>query len=253
MIGAILAPVIIVVVLFGMLLSMCSNGVNVQVGSGYVYSEETFQDYANDQYKQEFGSSSAYEDNMLLVFLVDEDYYNYYYIAWVGDHIATDINHLMGNNETELGRQMNNYINQTNYKYSLDSDLASVMNAMTKAVEQLGVENSFTCSEEHIQVQSHMTNHTAIDLTAETVNTALTAFTDATGISVVVVVEDAADVFASSASSYTWSGLSTPVIVGIVVAVVAVIVIVLVVKDRKKNNGDFDSNRKDDRYRDFDN
>lgn len=159
------------------------------------YDEETFQDFADEMYADEFNKSTAYEDNLLLTVLIDEDYYNYYYIAWVGDHIVTDINYMFGNEETELGQAMNDSINETNYKYSLDSNLAQVIETMEKEIADLSLTSSFKCDENHNQVESHLTNKANINMTEETVNQALQKFTETTGIPVVIVVEDVEDVF----------------------------------------------------------
>lgn len=159
------------------------------------YDEETFQDFANEMYEDEFGKSTAYEDNLLIVVLTDEDYYDYYYIAWVGDHIATDINYMFGDNDTELGEAMSDSINATSYKYSLDSNLAQVIETMEQKITALGLTSSFKCEENHAQVESHLTNKTNIDMTEQTVNDALENFTETTGIPIVIVVEDVDDVF----------------------------------------------------------
>ena len=161
----------------------------------YEYDEETLQDYADEQYAAEFGNSTAYEDNLLLVFLTAEDYYDFYYIAWVGDHVVTDINYMFGNEETELGQALGSNINETSYKYSLDSDLARVVDAMTQEIAAKGLNTSFECEENHVQVESHLTNKTEIPMTEETVNEALKKFTEMTGIPAVIVVEDIEDVF----------------------------------------------------------
>lgn len=226
------------------------------------YNEELFQDYTNSQYEKEFGSSDAYEDNLLITVLVeDEEYYNFYYIAWVGDHIDTEINWMMGDNDTELGRAMTSSISETNYKYSLDSDLAAVMKTMTEEIQALGLESSFICDEDHAQVKSHLTNHTSLDMTEETVNDALTAFTDATGIPVVIVVEDMDDVFGSTKPAEQVPG--SPAMPGgskgsfglvgiLIVGAVLVIAVTLFVNRRKKNTNEFDDGGNDTRYKDFD-
>ena len=46
-----------------------SDGVTIQED---MYDEATMQDYANDKYMQYFCTSSAVEDNILLVFLTNE-------------------------------------------------------------------------------------------------------------------------------------------------------------------------------------
>lgn len=190
--GGCLQGLIVLILLFLFIgANMFSTG---PLGTGG-YSEEVFQDYADAQYAKAFGSSSAYEDNLLISVLVDEDHYSYYYIAWVGDHIATDINHMLGGDGTILGQAMESCINQASYKYSLDSNLAQVMEILTEEVEALGLETSFSCSEDHIQVESLLKNDSDLDMTEDTVNSALAAFTQKTGIPVVMVVEDMTDVF----------------------------------------------------------
>ena len=158
---SILLITLMICLLFSNISSIARTSSN---GGGVRYDEEKLQDYADGQYARAFGSSTAYEDNLLLVFLVDETYSDYYYIAWVGDHIATDINYMLGNNQTELGQAMALCINETSYKYSLDSNLAQVMETMTKEIEDLGLETSFKCSEDHAQVRSRLRNDSELDL-----------------------------------------------------------------------------------------
>lgn len=226
-----------------------SDGVSYSDG----YDEERFQDYADSQYAAEFGSSSAYEDNLLLTVLVeDEDYYNYYYIAWVGDHIATDINYLMGGNDTELGQTLENCISATSYKYSLDSNLAQAVESMSEQIAALGLDDSFNCSEEHAQVESHLINHSSIEMTEETVNAALRAFTEITGIPIVIVVEDMDEVFGRSASATVSSGVHTTAIVTIAAVIIAIAAIVITIRRQKNTSTEFGNNQKDSRYHDFD-
>lgn len=243
----ILLVIFLILFVVGNLFSYVGSGFNTVVRKDTVwYDEEKFQDYADQQYAAEFGRSSAYEDNLLIVFLVDENHSDFYYIAWVGDHIDTDINYMLGGNDTELGQAMNACINITSYKYSLDSNLAQVMNEMTEEIKALGLDGSFSCQEDHVQVDSHLTNHSELSLTAATVNDALAAFTDATGIPAVIVVEDVTDVFGQTASA---SGISSAVMVTVVVIVIVLLVRNLI-RRRRENDDDFDTDR---RYRDFDN
>ena len=80
--------VMLVLSLFGSAFSEIGNGGQVR------YDERKFQDYADEQYRAEFGTSTAYEDNILLVILTEKDETRFEYIAWVGDHIDTRINYL---------------------------------------------------------------------------------------------------------------------------------------------------------------
>lgn len=240
----VMLPIILVIFILVFIFASIGGG-NVVINNGY--DEEVFQDYADSQYQAEFGSSSAYEDNLLIVFLIDEEHSDYYYIAWVGNHIAMDINHMMGADGTELGYAMNSCINSSNYKYSLDTDLGFVMEKLTSAVSKMELESSFSCTEDHIQVNSHLTNHTELAMEEDAVNAALETFTAATGIPAVIVVEDMNDVFGSKTTA------ESKVSGGILLVIVAVVVIIVVtVIRRKKNQDDFESPKKDSRYHDFD-
>ena len=207
LLGVVLMPMILIVfgiAILGAMFRSCSaepyedsesQSEVVEYEETYEYDEEILQDFADEQYAAEFGNSTAYEDNLLLVFLTAEDYYDFYYIAWVGDHIVTDINYMFGNEQTELGHALGSNINETSYKYSLDSDLAGVVDTMTQEIVAKGLNTSFGCEENHVQVESHLTNKTDISMTEDTVNEALKKFTETTGIPAVIVVEDMEDVF----------------------------------------------------------
>jgi hypothetical protein len=70
-----------------------------------------------------------------------------------------------------------------------------VAEKMADEIEALNLSSSYKCTEEHAQVSSHLTNKTELRMTQETVDAALTAFTEKTGIPMVVVVEEAEEVF----------------------------------------------------------
>ena len=238
-------PILIFIAIFivGGILSLApSNNVEYIDLNVEKYDENIFQDYANDQYEKEFGKTAAYEDNILLVFLTeDENYYDYYYIAWVGDHIVTDINYLFGNENTDLGYAISNAINTNSYKYSLDSNISQVVEYMKNNIVSKNLENAFICSENNAGYVSHLTNNTFIEMTEETVNTALQSFTEETGIPIVVVVEDIDDVFTVNDSAVEQSqtvssmgfGVSRILIIFSVITVIAVAVF-LIIKNKKK-------------------
>lgn len=218
--GGCLSYVIFLIILALVFLpDMTSSGT---FGSAGRYNENAYQDYVNGQYEEAFGSSTAYEDNLLISVLVDDDHYSYYYIAWVGDHVATEINHMLGGNDTALGQIMESCINQSSYKYSLDSNLAQAVELLGEQVGQLGLNDSFTCSENHIQVKSRLINDSNLELTNATVNDALAAFTEKTGIPIVIVVEDMDDVFSRSLPI-------GPIVLGVVVTALVIVAIVKVV------------------------
>ena len=237
----------ILIIMFLMMFIFSSVGSVFQgVAQGGVvqYDEEKLQDYADSQYSRYFGQTGAYEDNLLIVVLTEENYQDYSYIAWVGDHIVSDISDMLGNNDTELGQAMSQNINMSSYKYSLDSNLAQVMRSLTSQIQALGLESAFTCTESRGEFKCSVVNNTALDLTESTLTDALIVFAEATGIPTVLVVEDAEAVF----------GKSMPV-TSIIFVVIVVALIVLVVWNLfrgKRTEGEDPEKRYDSRYSDFD-
>ena len=248
--NALFVPFIIGIFLLFFLISFFPpffGDVSPQPEPGYVtYDENVFQDYAKDQYIAEFGTSTAYEDNLLIVFLVEENaYYDYYYIAFTGDDITESIDNMFGNNQTDLGVAMNTHISASSYKYSLDKNLAQVISQMEREINALSLESSFDCFEDHIQVSSHIVNKTNVPITEATVNKALQSFTESTGIPIVIVVENMEEVFTAESNQSQEITIDKDTIVNILYIVIAVIVLAILVvqalrKKKKKTNTDDD-------------
>jgi len=175
------------------------NGQPVYIGEeGIIYDERTMQDYANSRYKEAFGDYEGYEDNILLVFLANEEADGYYTIAWVGDNIKTEINEMFGE-YTEYGEYMNQYINTNYYGYTLDNNLADVVRAMEKSIVDANLGSSFKSDAVVVpEKKSELKNYTQFDIVKEVVNDAVTSFTEKTGIPLVIVVDMAEEVFAHS-------------------------------------------------------
>lgn len=227
--GILLAPIIVLVVATSLIISSFGS---LMQGGTVNYNEEVFQDYANAQYIEAFGDSTAYEDNILIVLLVeDEEYYDYNFIAWVGDHIDRDINYMFGNEQTELGRAIrSSAIHSQKYKYSLGQGLSAVIDTMTSRVMAKRLDSSFICNENHIQVESKLVNNSAIAISDATVNASLEKFTEATGIPLVVVVEEQEDVFGKRMTSTDIFF----VIIGLGLVAFAVVLTVKGLQERKK-------------------
>ena len=221
------AAIILFTTVFGAFGSIAEGGVTD-------YQEKQFQDYANTEYRKAFGASTAYEDNILLVFLTNEDADDYYCIAWVGDHIKPQINELFGNERTPLGTAMYQSINTSGYWYSLDSNLALAVSKMTDCVMAEGV-NSFSCEEQHVQVESKLINYGTFDLSEETVNSALREFTEETGITMSIVVDDMNNVF-----DVDYSSMIMGIIIVILFVGLAVFFIVKGLKNRKRQGSYYD-------------
>ena len=237
LLSILMLPLILILISVMVLISTIGSAFsNVTRGGVSTYDEYKLQDYADQQYAIEFGATKDYEDNLLIVFLVeDEAYYDYAFIAWVGDHVDYKINNMFGSNQTDFGRAIeSSAINSDTYKYSLDSGIAAVMRNMTDRVSALGLDSNYTCDNQDRDYKSHLTNKTSISLTESTVNSALEDFTSKTGIPVVVVVEDIEDVFPKTISPED----IFIVIVAIGLMIVAIVLIVKAIRSNKKKPQD---------------
>lgn len=189
--------------LFGSTGQITINGVPVYIGEeSYGYDEATMQDYANERYKEIFGDPDGYlgdavgyEDNILLVFLANEEADGYYTIAWVGDNIKPEINEMFGE-YTEYGEAMNQYINTNYYGYTLDNNLADVVRAMEKSIVDANLGSSFTSpAADSPEKISRLVNFTEFDISKDVVNDAIASFREKTGIPLAIVVDMVDDVF----------------------------------------------------------
>ena len=232
---------IIAIVMAGIILIGSVISAFVIAGQGGIvqYDENTFGDYANARYEEEFGRYSGYEDNILIVFTTNETTDEYYCIAWVGDHISRRINNMFGNEYTEFGTAVTSNINTQSYKYSLSSNLAGVVETMTDIIEFNNID-SHTCKEDQ-EAPSHLVNRSELSINDDTVNTALEDFAAKTGIPMVIVVDEEEDVF----------GKHIPISVIITIIISAVILIgaaIALFKAYKyRNGGPNDNNMFDDK------
>lgn len=230
-----LTPIILGVLVIALLVSVIFSTVSeISRGGSIQYDEQAFQAYTDRQYSEIF-NDTAYEDHILLVVLTQEDGYDYAYIAWVGDHIADEVSELFGDNNTALGRAMNSNISNTDYTYSLDSDLGRVVKAMAQKIQALDLENNRICQEANTEAPSRLYNHTALPMTEETVNDALARFVSLTGIHCSIVVEDMEDVFGRRLS------FGSILLMILLVVIVVFLVTVLVKKRRGKQDPDGNS------------
>ncbi len=246
LLGALMAPIILLLVVGVMMFGIVGSALaNVANGGIISYDERTFQDYANTEYYKAFGNSGATEDNILIVVLTNEETDGYYCIAWVGDNVQDKITLMFGDETTAFGQSMIASVPDM-YAYSLDANLALVMNTMSEKIENLGLVSSFKKEYSHeSSPESHLVNYTDLALTEETVNDALVSFTETTGIPAVIVVEDMEEVFGKTLPM----GDVVILVVLAVLAVVAIVSIVRTVKNRSKfkQGNPEDDDKRDDR------
>lgn len=191
LLGLIFLPIIILIMALIFIALLLSSVIGtVSAGGKIVYNETKFQDYANQQYYQEFNS----EDGLMLVFLTGEEYDGYYCVAWAGENIVREINLMMGNEYTEFGQIVQRNINSTNYKYSLSSNLANMTEELSDAIQRKGLSTPFKQPQSEAD-KAILRNYTELGINTETVELALADFNSKTDIPIVIVVDTAEKVF----------------------------------------------------------
>ena len=235
MLGVLMLPIVLVLVAVIGLTSMFGTAfTNVSQGGTVVYDEKTLQSYANTQYQAEFGGNmSTYEDNILIVFLTNENRDGYDTIAWVGDNVATKINEQFGNQYTAFGVAMQSSVDPDYYEYSISKNLAMVVDKMTESVDGLGLESSFVTPSTGEKSDSHLTNHSDLEINEATVNTALKKFTEETDIPIVIVVDSMETVIGKTISSTDI--FSVVLFIGMIVVAVVLVVRAFKRREEKEN------------------
>ena len=236
----IVLPVILLIIaaslLVGFFGSVSTSISNIASGGQILYQNPEMEAYADKQYAVEFDNAVEYEDNILLVFLVDEAREGYYTIAWVGDNLQNDIADMFGNEYTEYGKSMKANINSY-YENSISRNLSSVVDSMADKIVNLQLSSSFKKDEgSPADYQSHLTNHSDLEINEKTVNNSLSDFTKDTGIPIVIVVDNVDNVFEKSINTVD----ITTVLFALVLVGVAVFYIVKAVKGKNDYRNDQD-------------
>ncbi len=193
-----LLPVILIlfasVFLFAIFGSLGQSIDNVANGGEVVYEERVFQGYADVKYQEIFGDyRAAYEDNILICFLTNEEMTGYYCIGWVGYNLDTEIYNMFGDERTIFGKTIQDNIGDY-FEFSFDKNLALAVEALGDKIEALGLDSSFIDPPAAEHAESKLYNNTSISMNEAVVNAALESFTAETGIPIVVSVEDVEEV-----------------------------------------------------------
>lgn len=201
---------------------------------GVVYDERAFHDYANERYYEAFGTYDGRENNILIAFITNRDADSYYCIAWVGDNLSDKVVNIFGDEWTTFGSTVRNSVGG-NYYYSLDSDLISVTNQMSRTLQSLRLGSPFINEPESEYTnppESRLINDTELDLDKYAVSEALVKFTQKTDIPMVIVIDYMENVFEKTPMFDT--GTLITVIVLLLVIGASVFFIVKAVKDNNE-------------------
>ena len=237
--GTLFASALCVFFAFFLILGLIGGGLTTLFrGGNVVYNQNKMQDYANRQYATIYDPSSAtYEDNVVVVFLTNEDNQTYYSIGWVGDNLKSQVSDLFGDEYTALGSAMQSSVTTSDYRYSLGSNLAQVTEKMETSVKNQNLETVYRVqkAESHEAGKVYNRSNSDLQINTEIIDAALKNFTDSTDISMSIVIADAKDVFGKSLNTSAILAL----LLCIILIVYAVVAIVRYVKRRKGNADDW--------------
>ena len=210
-------PIIILIIAGVIFISSTVNAFSALADGGIIqYDENKFQTYADTQYSEIYGDTGAYLDNIVIVFLTYEDNYSYNYIAWLGEHINTNVNYKFGAEGTSLGYAMNGAIAE-NYSFSLTSNLSSVIERMETEVNAVGSQHyKGNCHDDRSACESKFINNTSLNIIGSEIEDSLESFTASTGIPISLVVEEAEAVFGKTMpASYIVSIIISLIFIGV--------------------------------------
>ncbi len=245
----IFVPVVMIVLILFMLIGSFGTALgNVAGGGQVIYDESVMQEYADERYAEVFGNYENYENNLLVVFLTNEEYDGYYAIAWAGYNLEPQIYNLFGDERAAFSQMMLTTVNDTYYEKSLSKDLEMTMDKLATKIESFGLSDSFDDDLAYTgeMPPSRLVNHSTLTMSDELVNGALEDFTARTGIPAVIVVDEMEEAIGKTLL------MQDIFLVIILIGLVALVIFMIVkaVKEKKKygnsggasNNGAGDNN-----------
>lgn len=198
-------PILILIIAAIFLISSIVSLVSIVSQGGVVtYDSAKFRDYALTQYDAQFDPTSAgYEDNILIVFSTVEGYDEYHVQAMIGNNIIDGITYMFDSGK-EFDRALTKHLLADDYSTSLDRCLYSAIDDLTQYASSYS--SSFlkapAAGTEHKSSRVINMDEALTGFSGEYTQTALDAFTEETGISVVLIIEDEEDIFGRSVPAY---------------------------------------------------
>lgn len=151
--------------------------------------------YAGYKYYEIFASSSAPEDNILIVFAVDEEYDDYSTVAIVGDNVDGTIKEKFSG-YNEYYDVMDLYFDDGDFIGFIDTNFVNAIDYMADEIEKLDFKTNFKSQSDRSNlVKSEVINDRNIKFDESAVNAALESFTEKTGIPCVVIFENEYNIF----------------------------------------------------------
>ena len=191
----ILTPILIIALVLGIFIYNLVDTIGILTRGGeLVYVEETFTTHLNGVYNAGVKDAKATDSALAIIFLYDVDTNTMNYEIKAGSNLMNEVTDLFGSDKA-FGKYLNDskIVSRTDYTKTFAKDLGKVMSSMAKEIEELDLysvfvkryaeDTSFPDAKLHTEKNVSMALDNSVEL-----ESALAAFTEETGIPVIVSV-----------------------------------------------------------------
>ena len=245
-----LGPVIMAVIAVAIALFLIPSMLRpVSTEGSVTFDESTIEDFADDHYYAAFGDLKDTEDEILLVYLINEARDGYYCVTWVGDHINAEIDNAFGDGTgSRYWRAVTDNVSDE-FGDCLETDIAAVVEEMTDIVKEMDVSSSFDRKkcEGYPAFVPVVENNTDIP-TDKKLSAALRKFTAETSIPIAVVIDEQLPLLQKDRRSALIVSIVFP---GVLLTIAAVSVVNIMKSKRKFDGLDETTKEKISREDDF--
>ena len=196
------------------------------VNTGTSNYEQTLHEYANQQYQSIFSRSNRYENNILFLYVVDDECETFDAIAWVGDDVPSRTNLKLD------GYTISKHVNENYYKYQLSSGISMSIEELIPVIDKANYKSTNI---------STVINNSNLSINQAQIETVLQDLSTTRGYGVAVVIADYDDVFGGGGSNGGLGTVFTLLIVGLIGGAV-LFVIVQKKKQRDENTSSSSNN-----------
>lgn len=215
-----LLPLILIIIAIIVFFSVVMGAVGA-VGEGGVveYDYDKHSAYMDEQYAAAFDSTSShYEQNIVISFLINDDCNDYYVATWAGSYLAPAIDGMLRCDgsypRSVIEQACVDNISNSNFKGSFVYEVSRVVDTLTERIVALGLDSSFEYNTDYMADASASAAKNNTEAANDSALTeAVQNFTAQTGIGLLVTVDTMAAVLGADYSA---------MILGIVIIVVLV-------------------------------
>lgn len=188
--------------------------------------KDELQQYGTEKYYEIFGSSSAIEDNILLIFLADEELDDYSTMGIVGANVTYYIRVMFEDGEDYYDAVYDNF-DYDDFADYLTMGFGNVIGIMTDAITDHGFYSSFnTNSNRSSLVPSGVINQTALTLDESYITDKLEHFTEMTEIPCVLLIEYEQNVYSEFETVFDDIGIALFILMMLLIPATIIVAII---------------------------